>query len=74
MFCEPTVLQQSPAGETTLPPAFVDQLGTHVGELTTTIKNTSICALGPSSAAPLTTVMNFFPQDLAANREPRNAR
>ena len=66
--------EQSPAGETTLPPAFVDQLGTHVGELTTTIKNTSICALGPSSAAPLTTVMNFFPQDLAANREPRNAR
>lgn len=63
----------SPEGETALSPKFVDKLGSHVGDLTTAIKNTSICALGPSAAAPLTTVMNFFPQDLAANREPRNA-
>ncbi len=55
---------KTPAGETALPADFVEQLNAHFGELTTTIKNTSICALGPSSAAPLTTVMSFFPQDV----------
>ncbi|WP_020474402.1 NAD(P)H-dependent oxidoreductase subunit E [Zavarzinella formosa] len=64
---------KTPAGETAMPPVFVEQLNSHFGELCTTIKNTSICALGPSAAAPLTSVMNFFPQDLAANREQRNA-
>ncbi len=57
---------KTPAGETAMPPDFVEKLNAHFGDLTTTIKNTSICALGPSSAAPLTTVMSFFPQDLGS--------
>lgn len=64
----------APAGDMALPPAFAAQLTAHFGDLCTTIKNTSICALGPSAAAPLTTVMNFFPKDLAAAPEGHDAR
>ena len=43
---------------------------TLLGDLAQAMRDASICGLGQAAPNPMTSVLKFFPEDIAARKEP----